>query len=121
MSFSLDSVPIQALVFFGLLLFFQSVLIFWSFRRDASAAFIFLVALFPFVGVPVLLYRNRSRVRDNHIAGALTYLTLIVSAFVFLLWYPKAMEDDIPWALIHTMQFFSFLGLANLVMAPFKE
>ena len=121
MSFSLDSVPIQGVVFFGLLLFFQSILIFWSFRRNASVASLFLVALFPFAGVPVLLYRNRSRIRDNHIAGALTYLTLIVSAFVFLLWYPKAMDDDIPWALIHTMQFFSFLGLANLVMAPFGE
>jgi hypothetical protein len=120
-SFSLDSISVQALVFFGLLLLFQSILIFWSFRRDASVAALFLVALFPFAGVPIFLYRNRSQVRDNHIAGALTYLVLIISAFVFLLWYPKAMEDDIPWALIHTMQFFSFLGLANLVMAPFGE
>jgi hypothetical protein len=31
------------------------------------------------------------------------------------------MEDDIPWALIHTMQFFAFLGLANLTLAPFKD
>ena len=121
MSLFLDSISIQALVFFGLLLFFQSILLFWSFRRDASVAALFLVALFPFAGVPILLYRNRSRIRDNHIAGALTYLILIVSAFVFMLWYPKAMEDDIPWTLIHTMQFFQFLGISNLVLAPLKR
>ena len=50
MNFSLDSVPIQGAVFFGLLLFFQSILIFWSFRRHASVTNLFLVALFPFAG-----------------------------------------------------------------------
>ena len=112
---------VQSGVYLGLFLFFQSILVFWSFRRDAPGLHVFLVALLPFVGVPLVLYRNRGRIHDNHVAGALTYLILMATTFAFILWYPKAMEDDIPWALIHTMQFFGFLGLANLVMAPFRR
>jgi hypothetical protein len=107
----------HGLVFLGLLLFFQTVLIFWSWRHGGSAA-VFLVAFVPPAGVPWVLYRNRSRIKDNHIAGALTYLVLLVGAFAFLFLYPKAMDDEIPWTLIHTMQFFGFLGLANLVLSP---
>ena len=112
---------VNAYVFIGLLLFYQAALVFWSFRRNAPAGLVFLVALVPHAGVPYLLYRERSRVKDNHIAGALTYLMLVVTAFVFLFWYPDAMDDDVPWALIHTMLFFAFLGLANLILAPFRE
>jgi hypothetical protein len=112
---------IHGIVFLSLLLFFQSVLIFWSYRLTGSTAAVFLVAFLPIVGVPQVLYRNRASIRDNHIAGAVTYLVLFVSVFAFLFWYPQAMEDDIPWALIHTMQFFSFLGLANLVLSPSRK
>lgn len=111
----------HGLVFLGLLLLFQSVLIFWSWRRGGTAAAVFLVAFVPLAGVPWILYRTRSRIRDNHIAGAITYLLLLVGAFAFLFWYPKAMEDEIPWALIHTMQFFAFLGLANLILSPTRD
>ena len=112
---------IHGIIFIGILLFFQSVLIFWAWRTDGSAAIVFLVAFLPLAGLPWILYRHRTRIKDNHIAGATTYLLLFVGAFAFLLWYPKAMDDDIPWALIHTMQFFSFLGLANLVLSPTRE
>jgi len=112
---------IHGIIFLGILLFFQSILIFWAWRTDGSAAMVFLVGFLPPVGLPWILYRLRSRTKDNHIAGAVTYLLLFVGVFGFLLWYPRAMEDDIPWALIHTMQFFSFLGLANLVLSPTRE
>lgn len=115
------NLSVHAIVFIGILLFFQTLLIIWSSRQGASAGIVFLTAFVPFVAIPLFLARNRARARDNHVAGALTYLTLIVTAFGFLFWYPKAMEDDIPWALIHTMLFFAFLGLANLVMAPFSK
>jgi len=112
---------IHGIVFLCLLLFFQSVLVFWLCRSSGSAAVVFLVAFVPLAGIPWALYRNRSRIKDNHIAGALTYLLLFVAAFAFLFWYPGAMEDDIPWALIHTMQFFGFLGLVNLILSPSRE
>jgi len=112
---------IHAIVFIALVVVFQSSLTLWSFRRDGSAAVGLLVAFVPLAGIPWLLYRQRARLQDNHIAGAMTYLTLLVAAFVFLTWYPKAMDDDIPWALIHTMLFFGFLGLANLTLSPFRE
>jgi hypothetical protein len=112
---------IHGIIFLGILLFFQSILIFWAWRTDGSAAMVLLVGFLPPVGLSWILYRHRRRMKDNHIAGAVTYLLLLVGAFGFLLWYPRAMEDDIPWALIHTMQFFSFLGLANLVLSPTRE
>jgi len=111
----------HGIVFFALLLLFQVALTVWGWRRGASTATIFLVAFLPFIGVPYLLHRQRHAVRDNHIAGALTYVVLLLGAFFFLLWYPGMMEDDIPWALIHTMQFFGFLGLANLLMSPYGD
>ncbi len=79
------------------------------------------MAFIPLLGVPYLLYRHRRIMLDNHFAGALVYLVLLPCAFFFLLWYPKIMEEDIPWALIHTMQFFGFLGLANLVATPARQ
>jgi hypothetical protein len=109
---------VHGIVFLSFLLIFQSVLIFWSFRLTGSAAVVFLVAFLPMAGVPLVLHRNRASIRDNHIAGAVTYVILFISVFAFLFWYPEAMEDDIPWTLIHTMQFFSFLGLVNLVLSP---
>jgi hypothetical protein len=115
------NLSVHAIVFVVLLVVCQSLLTLWSFRRGGSVAVGCLVAFLPLVGVPYLLYRQRGGIQDNHIAGALTYLTLLVGAFAFLTWYPKAMEDDIPWALIHTMQFFAFLGLANLIFSPFRE
>jgi len=115
------NLSVHAIVFISLLVLYQVVLTMWSFRRDGSIAVGCLVAFIPVAGLPYLLYRQRRQILDNHIAGALTYLFLFITVFVFLLWYPKAMEDDIPWALIHTMQFFAFLGLANLTLAPFKD
>lgn len=115
------NLSVHSVVFVVLLVVCQSLLTLWSFRRGGSVAVGFLVAFLPLVGVPYLLYRQRDAVQDNHIAGALTYLALLVGAFAFLTWYPRAMDDDIPWALIHTMQFFAFLGLMNLLFAPFRE
>ena len=108
----------HGLVFLGLLVFFQCAVIVWSWRTDGSAGMVFLAGFVPLAGLPWILYRHRARMKDNHFAGAMTYLLLLVGVFAFLLWYPRAMDDDIPWTLIHTMQFFSFLGLANLVLSP---
>lgn len=115
------NLTVHAVVFLALLVFFQALLTLWSFRHDGSVSVGILVAFLPVIGVPWLLYRRRSQTQDNHIAGALTYLALIVAAFGFLFLYPKLMDDEIPWALIHTMQFFGFLGLANLILSPFKH
>ena len=115
------NLSVHAIVFISLLVSYQVALTAWSFRRDGSIAVGFLVAFIPLAGLPYLLHRQRSHLLDNHIAGAMTYLFLLIAVFVFLLWYPKAMDDDIPWALIHTMLFFAFLGLANLTLAPFKD
>lgn len=104
-------------IFLAVLTAFQIILAIWSYRRTNSILLAIMVAFLPLVGIPFLLYLERKRIRDNHVAGALTYLTLTVSALAFLFFS----REETPWALIHTMLFFAFLGMANLVATELKE
>jgi hypothetical protein len=111
----------HSVTFIVLLVLFQIFVTVWVWRQKRGTGTLVLSAFVPFVGIPWLLVRMRDVIRDNHIAGALTYVTLLIAVWPFIFWYPGWMEDDIPWALIHTMQFFGFLGLANLVLTPLRE
>jgi predicted membrane-bound mannosyltransferase len=95
----------------------QGLIAFWSFRASASAPTTLLVALLPVIGLPYQLWQLRARLFDNHIAGAITYLVLLVAAFGFYFFMPA---DETPWMLIHTMSVFGFLGVANLTATQLK-
>ena len=112
---------VNSVVFIVLLVVFQILLTIWAWRQNRGSGVLVLAAFVPFIGIPWLLVRMRDVIRDNHIAGALTYVTLFIAPFPFIFYYPGWMDDVIPWALIHTMQFFGFLGLANLILTPLRE
>jgi len=92
-------------------------------RRDAGPAHALVVPrqrldadgaarrLLPALGLPLQLWQLRARLADNHVAGAVTYLALLVASFGF---FALAAADETPWMLIHTMSIFAFLGAANL-------
>lgn len=96
----------------------QGMLTLWAYRASGSTPVAMLVALLPPLGLPYLLWTLRSRLLDNHLAGAVTYLVLLVAALVFTQAFP---EDETPWGLIYTMQVFAFLGVANLAGTELKE
>jgi len=96
----------------------QGMLTLWSWRTGGSPPTALLVSLLPVVGLPYQLWQLRRRLVDNHVAGAITYLALIVAGFSFYLFYPA---DETPWTVIHTMAIFAFLGSANLVATPLKD
>jgi Na+/melibiose symporter-like transporter len=96
----------------------QILLTFWTYRTSSSVPTALLVALLPPVGIPYQLWQLRSRLFDNHIAGAITYLALISACFGFYFLMPK---DETPWMLIHTMALFAFLGTANVIGTSLKD
>jgi hypothetical protein len=96
----------------------QGVLTLWSYRVSGSAATALLVALVPLVGLPYQLWRLRPRVFDNHVAGAVTYLALLVTCLGFFFLSPA---DETPWMLIHTMTIFALLGTANIIGTRLKD
>jgi len=96
----------------------QGLLSLWAYRRSGSTPTALLVALLPLVGLPYLLWLLRSRLFDNHVAGAITYLALIISCFGFYFLTPA---DETPWMLIHTMAIFAFLGTANIIGTRLKD
>lgn len=96
----------------------QGLLTLWSYRVSGSTPNALLVALLPLVGLPYQIWLLRSRVVDNHIAGALTYLALVGASVGFYLFMPS---DETPWMLIHTMAIFAFLGLANVLGTRLKN
>lgn len=112
---------VNSIVFIVLLVVFQILVTIWAWRQNRGSGVLALAAFAPFIGIPWLLIRMRDVIRDNHIAGALTYVTLLIAPFPFIFFYPGWMDDIIPWGLIHTMQFFGFLGLANLILTPLRE
>jgi len=116
-----ELLTVNSIVFTALLVVFQILATVWAWRQGQGGPSLVLAAFLPFIGIPWILYRMRGTIRDNHIAGAMTYIILFIAIFPFLTLYPKWMDDDVPWALIHTMQFFAFLGLANLVLTPLLE
>ena len=117
--------PLEFTIFLAILGLLQVMLVFWAHRRTAAAPITALVAFLPLIGLPYLLYRDRRRIRDNHIAGALTYLVLFVGAVAFLsVGDPALFVEDAegpPWSVIYTMQLFSFLGVLNLIATDYKE
>jgi hypothetical protein len=96
----------------------QGLLTRWSYRASGSAATALLVALLPLVGVPYQLWQLRTRLFDNHVAGAITYLALMTACFGFYFMIPA---DERPWMLIHTMAIFAFLGTANVIGTSLKD
>ncbi|HEY6000462.1 MAG TPA: hypothetical protein VI078_14330 [bacterium] len=96
----------------------QGLLMLWSQRVSGSTPTALLVGLLPLVGLPYLLWQLRSRLVDNHIAGAITYLALVVACFGFYFLEPA---DERPWMLIHTMAVFAFLGNANVIGTRLKD
>jgi len=96
----------------------QALLAFWSYRASSSASTALLVALLPLVGLPYQLWLLRPRLFDNHIAGAITYLSLMTACFGF---YALMPADETPWMLIHTMAIFAFLGTANVIGTSLKD
>lgn len=106
------SPELHLLVFFAAFVVMQSLLALWSYRASGSTPNALLVGLLPAVGLPYQLWQLRSRLVDNHIAGALTYLALMVACFGF---YALKPPDETPWMLIHTMAIFAFLGMANVL------
>lgn len=95
----------------------QGLLTLWSYRTGGSAPTAMLVALVPPLGLPYQLRQLRPRIVDNHVAGAVTYLSLFACCFGF---YFKMPADETPWMLIHTMALFAFLGTANVVGTRLK-
>jgi hypothetical protein len=105
-------------VFLAGLVAMQGLLTLWSYRTSGSTPTALLVALLPPVGIPYQLWLVRARLHDNHIAGALTYLSLIAACLGFYFLMPP---DETPWMLIHTMAGFAFLGTANIVGTSLKK
>jgi len=105
-------------IFLSAFVVLQGLLTFWSYRVSGSVSTALLVALLPPVGIPYQLWQLRSRLFDNHIAGAITYLALITSCFGFYFLTPA---DETPWMLIHTMAIFAFLGTANVIGTRLKD
>jgi hypothetical protein len=73
----------------------------------AAAAF-----FMPPVGIPLSLWKMGDRVKDNQVAGALTYVGFY-AGIAFLTW--KLPVDEVPWAVIYTMIMFAFVGVLNLI------
>ena len=96
----------------------QGVLTLWSYRTSGSPPTAILVALLPVVGLPYHLWQLRARLVDNHIAGAITYLVLLVSSFAFYFLKPP---DETPWMLIFTMGVFAILATANLIGTRLRD
>lgn len=96
----------------------QGLLTLWSYRASGSPPTALLVGLLPLVGLPYQLWQLRSRLVDNHIAGAVTYLVLLASSFAFYILKPP---DETPWMLIFTMCIFALLGVANLIGTKLKD
>jgi hypothetical protein len=105
-------------IFLAAVVAMQGLLMLWSYRTSQSTPTALLVGLVPLVGLPYQLWQLRSRLVDNHIAGALAYLALVAACFGFYLFKPA---DDRPWMLIHTMAIFASLGLANLLGTRLKD
>lgn len=105
-------------VFLASFVALQILLTIWSYRTSGSVPNALLVALLPLVGIPYQLWLLRSRLFDNHIAGAITYLALITACFGFYFLMPS---DETPWMLIHTMAIFAFLGTANVIGTTLKD
>jgi len=105
-------------VFLAVIAAMQGLLTLWSYRASGSTPTTLLVALLPLVGLPYQLWQLRSRLVDNHVAGAITYLALVVACFGFYFGMPA---DETPWMLIHTMAIFAFLGTANLIGTQLKD
>ena len=109
-------------VFLAAIVAMQGLLTLWSLRASGSTPTALLVGLLPLVGLPYQLWQLRSRLVDNHIAGAITYLALVAAClgfyFYYRIWMP---DDDQPWMLIHTMAIFAFLGNANLIGTRLKD
>ncbi len=105
-------------IFLSAFVALQGLLTLWSFRASGSAPTALLVALLPVVGLPYQLWQLRSRLFDNHVAGAVTYLALIAACFGFFFLKPS---DETPWMLIHTMVIFAFLGMANVIGTSLKD
>jgi hypothetical protein len=105
-------------VFLAAIVSMQGLLTLWSYRASGSTSTALLVALLPLVGLPYQLWQLRLRLVDNHVAGAVTYLALVLSCFGF---YFKMPADETPWTLIHTMAIFAFLGTANLIGTQLKD
>jgi len=96
----------------------QAMLAAWSWRVTGSPPMALLVALLPPVGLPYQLWQLRRRLLDNHVAGAVTYLGLLVASFAFYFAYPA---DEVPWTVILTMAIFAFLGSANVVATRLRD
>ena len=105
-------------VFLAAFVAMQGLLTLWSYRVSGSTPTALLVGLLPPVGLPFQLWQLRSRLVDNHVAGALTYLGLAAACFGFYLLMPS---DETPWMLIHTMAIFAALGMANLIGTKLKD
>jgi len=105
-------------IFLGAVVILQGFLALWTYRTSGSTPFALLVALLPFVGLPYLLWTLRSRLQDNHIAGAATYLILLGASIAFSL---LKSGDEVPWMVIHTMSLFGFLGVANLTATRLRD
>lgn len=104
-------------IFLSSLAAMQGLLTLWSYRASGSMSTALLVGLLPPVGIPYQLWHLRSRLFDNHVAGAVTYLALVAACLGFYFLMPA---DETPWMLIHTMAAFAFLGTANLVGTSLK-
>ena len=105
-------------VFLAAVVAMQGLLTLWSLRASGSTPTALLVGLLPLIGLPYQLWQLRTRLVDNHIAGAVTYLALVASCFGFYFLMP---DDETPWMLIHTMAIFAFLGNANLIGTRLKD
>lgn len=104
-------------VFLAAIVLQQGLLTLWSYRTSGSTPTALLVALTPLIGLPYQLLQLRPRLVDNHIAGTVTYLSLLTACFGFYFGMPA---DETPWMLIHTMTIFAFFGTANLIFTRLK-
>ncbi len=99
-------------VLIGVFLILQVVLAGWSFFRAGSLIAALSTFLIPFLGLPWSLFMLRGGLKDNQVAGAVTYLCVIIGIVVLIRFLPA---DERPWKVIFTMQFFAGLSVLNVI------
>ena len=99
-------------VLIGFFLFFQIILAGWSFQKTRSLTVGLATLVFPLAGLPLCLYQLRGTTKDNQVGGVITYIAVILGIIYFLWALP---EDETPWMVIFTMQFFAGLSVINII------
>jgi len=99
-------------VLIGFFLIFQIILAGWSFHKTQSLTVGLATLLFPLAGLPLCLYHLRGYTKDNQVGGVVTYIAVLLG-IVYLMW--ALPEDETPWMVIFTMEFFAGLSVINII------